>query len=109
MQGETIPLPNVDDGVSRNFMDVAKRTLPLRMTPSRAITLRRVPRHVGHVPRSLWARRLADDGLPRREALDDGLLLRSLLIRALRKRDLQAITSTASVATPVAAPPSTTR
>ncbi|KAK3929916.1 Sushi, nidogen and EGF-like domain-containing protein 1 [Frankliniella fusca] len=47
VHGASIPLPNVDDGVARNFLDVAKRTLPFKMTPARAITLRRVPRAAG--------------------------------------------------------------
>ncbi|KAJ1519629.1 hypothetical protein ONE63_004901 [Megalurothrips usitatus] len=83
VQGEGIPLPSVDDGVSRNFLDVAKRTLPLKMTPARTINMRRVPRAAA------TAAPAAADVLEHVRELQHDVLLQSLLIHALRRRDIR--------------------
>ena len=71
--GESIPLPPLDDGVSRNFLDVAKRTVPFKFTPpQRAVTFRRIPR-----------------AAPAPAPTVPVSLLDSLLVRALRKRDIR--------------------
>ncbi|XP_052124377.1 uncharacterized protein LOC127749610 isoform X2 [Frankliniella occidentalis] len=115
-QGEAIPLPSVDDGVSRNFLDVAKRTLPLKMTPARSINLRRVPRAAaGPGAASVYVLRSgpgpgpgAPPGARRRRGLGDhdadAVLLQSLLLSALRERYLQGHLAAPSSASSTSAP-----
>lgn len=88
--GDPIPLPTLDDGVSRNFLDVAKRTVPLRMTPSRGalFLVRRLPRAA---PEESAPEGSAPEGPAPVGSVPVGptTLQHSVLIRALRKRDIR--------------------